>query len=79
MYLLAWLGLRQSAFTCVAVPSSNADKSEAILFSTNNRLRSFPAFPGISAGTTVPLSDKIITLIIIIIINVRFFAKDDAP
>jgi len=43
--------------------SLNADKSEAILFGTRQRLRSFPAINSIDiAGALVPTSDSIITL-----------------
>ena len=41
----------------------NADKSEAILFGTRQRLRSFPAINSIDvAGALVPVSDSIVTL-----------------
>jgi len=38
-------------------------KSESILFSTPSRIRNFPSVSGVNtAGTLVPMSDKIVTL-----------------
>ena len=59
--------------------SLNASKSEAILFGTHQRLRRFPIIPSITvAGTTVPLSDSIKTLGVILDKNLSFRAHTSA-
>jgi len=51
----------------------NLDKSEAILFGTSQRLKTFPAISSISvAGCSIPLADKIKTLGVILDRNLNF-------